>query len=284
MLPRDNVPRTWSERLYLGTWQLGGQFRPLTPAQVEALLRAALDHGIGKFDTAGVYGGGSVETALGRVLPRDGVVVTKVPAKVRPAPEAPGPVERYYDRDWIAQWVEGSLRRLGRSQMDVVLLHNWARNWGRSFAEPLAVLDEFRHQGMLSRVGISLPDGFDAALAPEIAARVDVIEAPYNPLDEWIIPALPDLARMGKEVILRSLLIQGMLVMDQERRRQLPPTDGRQGRLNRVRHLEPRSVEAVLAQVWKLGTSVTIGMTTPGQIAENVRFLAHLDAGLLKEE
>ncbi|PIS04642.1 MAG: hypothetical protein COT81_05460 [Candidatus Buchananbacteria bacterium CG10_big_fil_rev_8_21_14_0_10_42_9] len=59
----------WSDRLYFGTWQLGGQFKNLSKAYIESLLLFAVSSGIRRFDTAAVYGGGRVEEMLGGGYP-----------------------------------------------------------------------------------------------------------------------------------------------------------------------------------------------------------------------
>src|SRR3989344_5043743 len=89
----------WFDRLYFGTWQLGGQFKNLSPAYIESLLLFAISSGIRRFDTAAVYGGGKVEEMLGACLPEDAVIVTKIPAASKPNLEAPEPIQRFYSRD-----------------------------------------------------------------------------------------------------------------------------------------------------------------------------------------
>ena len=269
----NNVPKIWQQRLYFGTWQLGGQFRSLTTAEIESLLAFALDQGIRKFDTAMVYGRGQVEAILGRVLPKDAAIVTKVPAKAKPALETQEPIEVYYDRDWIMRQVEGSLNRLNRDKIEILLIHNWVRQWGRNSMEPLAVLDSLRCQKLVGRIGISLPDGFAYPLDRDIVALIDVIETPFNLIDNWIRPELPIFRELGKEVILRSLFLQGLLLMDEARRQVLAPADKRHRDLSRVRHLEPQSASVILQKVWPMQTSIVIGMTSKSQIIENLRYL-----------
>jgi aryl-alcohol dehydrogenase-like predicted oxidoreductase len=267
------MARLWHQRLYFGTWQLGGQFRNLTADEIVHLLHFASSQGIKRFDTAAVYGAGSVEAVLGQSLPQDAVIVTKVPAKSRPTLDTSDPISSYYDRDWIKRNVEESLERLRRTKADIVLLHNWTRNWGSRSLEPLAVLDELRSQGVIERLGISLPDGFSAQLDRDVVSCVDVIEAPYNPLDRWIVPDLPGLLRVGKEVILRSIFLQGLLLMDEDKRQRLSLSDIRRNRFSKTSHLRGESASTILQEVWRLETSVAIGMTTTSQIVENLRYL-----------
>ena len=42
----------WNQRLYLGTWQLSGDFRSLSLEEKEEVLMTALSLGVVRFDTA----------------------------------------------------------------------------------------------------------------------------------------------------------------------------------------------------------------------------------------
>jgi len=91
----------WFDRLYFGTWQLGGQFKNLSSTYIESLLFFAISSGIRRFDTAAVYGGGRVEEMLGACLPENAVIVTKIPAASKPDLKAPEPIQKFYSREGI---------------------------------------------------------------------------------------------------------------------------------------------------------------------------------------
>lgn len=158
----------WSNRLYFGTWQLGGQFKNLSPSYIESLLLFAISSGIRRFDTAAVYGEGKVEQMLGAYLPEDAVIVTKIPAASKPNLEAPEPIQRFYSQDGIHRSVYGSLERLRRSSIDAVLLHNWLPTWSSEAIAILECLNGLKHEGVVKRVGISLPDNFSCPVAEAI--------------------------------------------------------------------------------------------------------------------
>ena len=97
-------------------------------AQVERMIRRALDHGVNLFDCANVYGLGDSrshigksEEILGRTLKsvRDEVVIT---SKVS-SPIGEGPNDRGGSRYHIMREVERSLRRLDTDHIDVYILH-----------------------------------------------------------------------------------------------------------------------------------------------------------------
>lgn len=239
----------WFERLYLGTWQLGGQFKNLSPSYIESLLLFAISSGIRRFDTAAVYGGGKVEEMLGSCLPEDAVIVTKIPAASKPNLEAPEPIQRFYSRDGIHRSVYGSLERLRRPSIDTALLHNWLPTWSSEAVTVLEHLHELKDQGVIKRVGISLPDNFSHPVAEAVLPHIDVIEAPFNTEQVWLLQQLPYMLGLKKEVLLRSLFKQGKLLTD------------------------PHSAEMIAQNVLTLGTSVVIGMTTEEQVTLNINYL-----------
>lgn len=239
----------WFDRLYFGTWQLGGQFKNLSPAYIESLLLFAISSGIRRFDTAAVYGGGKVEEMLGACLPKDVVIVTKIPAASKPNLEAPEPIQRFYSQDGIHRSVYGSLERLRRSSIDAILLHNWLPMWSRDAVVILECLNGLKDEGVVKRVGISLPDNFSCPVAEAVLPHVDVIEAPFNTEQDWVLQQLPYLRDLKKEILLRSLFKQGKLLSS------------------------PHSAKMIAQNAFALGTSVVIGMTTEEQITRNINYL-----------
>lgn len=235
----------WFDRLYFGTWQLGGQFKNLSHAYIESLLLFAINSGIRRFDTAAVYGAGKVEEMLGACLPEDAVIVTKIPATSKPNLEAPEPIQRFYSRDGIHRSVNESLERLQRTSIDVMLLHNWLPTWSEDAVAIFECLNELKDQSVVKRVGISLPDNFSYPVAETVLPHIDVIETPFNSEQKWILKQLPILIELKKEVILRSLFDQGKLLTE-------------------------HSAELLLRDAFKLGTSVVVGMTTEEQITRNI--------------
>jgi aryl-alcohol dehydrogenase-like predicted oxidoreductase len=91
-----------------------------TPDDQRKAVTRALDAGISYFDTAALYGNGASEDNLGRVMRELGAwqrVV--VGTKVRLPPGEPG-----WAAAAVRESLEASLRRLGRSDVDVFHLHN----------------------------------------------------------------------------------------------------------------------------------------------------------------
>ncbi|TRZ52736.1 hypothetical protein D4R99_02220 [bacterium] len=110
-----------TERIYLGTWQFSGQFKVLSETQIAEILAFSIESGIRRFDTAPVYGDGMVESILGRFLPKESIILTKIPAIQKPTIECGIRPETYYPKDWIYRSIETSLKRLKRNTMDTLL-------------------------------------------------------------------------------------------------------------------------------------------------------------------
>jgi len=245
----EEMKMEWFDRLYFGTWQLGGQFKQLSRSRIETLLNFALQSGICRFDTAAVYGGGKVEEILGVCLPSKAVVVTKIPAVSKPTLDSPALIQDFYTPGLIRQSVEESLKRLRCSFIRAILLHNWHPSWSSDAIEIMAALYDLRKDGLVGRVGISLPNGFNTRIDDTILPYLDVVEAPFNPQERWILDQLPDLLRLKKDVLLRSLFCQGKLLK------------------------KGYTTKEILRESLSLNTSVVIGMTREEQITENINHL-----------
>lgn len=237
----------WSNRLYYGTWQLSGDFKSLTDEEIFNLIKCAKENHIKLFDTALVYGKGNVEKVLGQHLTSDDKVLTKVPAKTKPSLNCCDDLSNYYDYDYIVECIKKSCASLNRQKLDVCLLHNWTQNWNKN-EKIINYLKQIKKDCLADKVGISLPNGFDNELSDEVLSAIDVIEAPYNSENQWILDSIEKYKSYGVEIILRSLFLQGK---------------------------EPNreNYEKILERAKNLGTSIVVGMTTTEQIEQNVKIL-----------
>ncbi len=104
--------------LGFGCGSIGGLLvRGHYPAMRQA-VRRAIELGVTYFDTATLYGDGQSEANLGAVL-RELRADVLVGTKVRLSAEDLNGIEQA-----VSASVEGSLRRLGREQVDLIQLHN----------------------------------------------------------------------------------------------------------------------------------------------------------------
>lgn len=198
----------------LGTAQLGMPYGiasagPPDPHVVRQILAAAVDLGVRYFDTAAMYG--TAEEAIGtflRTARPDGLLVgTKIP-----------PLPRGLDGPALAGMidtaVEGSRRRLQVDVIDDLLVHS-ADNL-REYGERLVqVLERLVARKVVTRLGVSVYEPDDALFAvafPSIA----IVQGPFNVFDTRFVAAgmTRRLRDAGRQMFARSLLLQGLLVMD----------------------------------------------------------------------
>ena len=265
----------WQERFYMGTWQLGGDFGAISDSKCKALINHALKVGITHFDTAAVYGKGRSESLLGEILPQNAKILTKVPAIRKPGLEEDGDINDFYPSDQVKRNVEESLARLRRDHVQTVILHNWSRKWetlGEGVSEYFTVL---RQKGVVNQIGVSLPDNYRQRLPLSVLQQIQVIEAPLNLFNQWLKDDLEFYKSFGIEVIIRSIFLQGALLLTKDQREKLPITDPRRSRYTEIGlpHLKP---EKILAEVWKENTSLVVGMMEIKEVNDNVSLISQL--------
>ncbi|MGH2971489.1 MAG: aldo/keto reductase [Gaiellaceae bacterium] len=184
-------------RLGYGTAALG---RSRSVRERRRLVEAAYDAGIRYFDTAPLYGAGAAEEALGR-LRGEAVIATKAgivaPSLVslaagkalgRPAAATGG---RFAPHEVRAQ-LEGSLRRLRRDRVDVLLLHEVET----AHVDPLLeTLESMRAEGKVGLWGVATRAAATAAILAK--HRPDVVQ----------VAAAEALDPAGARLVLHSVLV-----------------------------------------------------------------------------
>jgi glutamate-1-semialdehyde 2,1-aminomutase len=202
----------------LGTVQFGvhygvTNFRGKTPFnEVVRILRAAAESGVGWLDTGSMYG--DSEEVLGRALRFVGGefrIVTKTPrfpeAKVTDA-----------NADHLEECFHDSLRKLQRPSVEGLLLHNpedlfkpgWKKLWQRMRA--------LKAHGLVRKIGASVYDPEQTRNLPG-DLHPDIIQLPLNFLDQRFLRSgeLKRLRSLGVETHVRSIFLQGLLLLDPAR-------------------------------------------------------------------
>ena len=192
-----------TQHLALGTAQFGlayglnneaGQPAVSTVAEVLAAAQAA---GLTLLDTAAAYG--NSEARLGELVGTNPAfeLITKLPA---------GPPVQ------VAQHLAESLARLRQPQLYGVLFHAF----NPLQAEPAAwqALQAARTAGQVARIGVSLYHPHEAEWLLAQGWDVDLVQVPYNVLDQRFATVLPRLAAHGVEVHVRSAFLQGLLLRE----------------------------------------------------------------------
>lgn len=221
-----------SDTLVLGCWPLGGPARNLGTAMgwgdvddatSEAVIHAALDTGVRRFDTADAYGLGLSETRLGQALsgvPRDSIEINSKVGYLQPSDGTP-----LWTYDNLRRALHDSLERLQTTRLDTYFVHHNALDQEQT--ELLAgVLQEFRTSGLIMKVGIRGPHRFSPERTNEHrvnkrdqyaemlhAIKPDVVSLRANLLTPaaTLAPAYGWAAGVGAEVQVYKPLAQGLL-------------------------------------------------------------------------
>jgi aryl-alcohol dehydrogenase-like predicted oxidoreductase len=277
-----------------GAWAIGGTWGAVSDDESMAALRRAVELGVNFFDTADVYGGTRSEQYLGSALAgrRDEVVIaTKFVAPIDDDPSHAGAGAR-----WVAEAVEGSLRRLGTDRIDLYQQHGPDPNV--PIEETLTALDRLVRDGKVREIGNSNFSGDQIDEAESVSdqhglARFVSAQNHFNLLHrEPLQDVVPVCVRRGLGVLPYFPLASGLLTG--KYRRGAPAPEGT--RLSQLpeeraaRVMSDRNFDQVdelsafaserdhtileLAFAWlavqPAMTSIIAGATRPEQVAANV--------------
>jgi aryl-alcohol dehydrogenase-like predicted oxidoreductase len=145
-----------------------GKVGSLDLAECRRLVDLAVDHGVNLIDTADIYSTGRSEEALGEVLkgrPPQLLLATKVRF-----PMGRGPNDQGLSRHHIIAACEASLKRLGRSHIDLYFLHEW--DGQTPVEETMEALDTLVRQGKVRYTGCSNFSGWHIMKALMAADRL----------------------------------------------------------------------------------------------------------------
>lgn len=196
-------------KLALGTVQFGlaygvaNQRGQVSLAEAADILAVARSAGIDTIDTAIAYG--DSETCLGQV----GVSGLRVVTKLPPVPLQCSDVET-----WVRKQVLDSLHRLGIDYLHGLLLHQVSQ-LGGNYREVLAAsLKELKSDGLVQKIGVSIYAPVDLEIATA-SGVIELVQAPFNLFDRRLKNSgwLQRLALQGVEVHVRSVFLQGLLLM-----------------------------------------------------------------------
>lgn len=188
-------------RLALGTVQFGldygisNQAGQVGDDTLDDILTLACQLGIDTLDTAQAYG--NAESRLGSRHSADFLLVDKL---------APGILATE-----VAASVDNSLRQLARPRLDGLLLHRGQDASPALFEQ----LMELQRQGKVGKLGVSVysPDELDLWLSQ--GYPLQLVQLPANLLDQRFLRTgwLDRLQALGCEIHVRSLFLQGLLLM-----------------------------------------------------------------------
>lgn len=196
-------------KLALGTVQFGQSYGvankagQVPAAEAKAILEYAASTGINMLDTAVGYG--NSEQRLGEIGIHEWQVVSKIPA----VPDGCGDI-----MGWVTESVQSSLQRLGLPRLYALLLHKPQQLLGADGGQIYAALQQLRETGLVQKIGTSI---YAPAELDDLCRRYefDVVQAPFNLLDRRLIESgwMSRLANSGVELHVRSIFLQGLLLM-----------------------------------------------------------------------
>jgi len=263
----------------LGTVQFGMSYGIANTAgkpsfeRVRRILETAVEGGVTSLDTAAAYG--TSEEVLGKALEALGLresmkVISKIPPIVA---ETDAEAERF-----IEETLRESLRRLKMEQLTVCLLH---REEDLRF---FPLLEKMVGRGLIGGAGVSLDS--ERFLADVRSIRF--IQLPYNVLDKRFDAFWPVVKGNGTQVFARSVYLQGLLLMPEDKiRLELAEVIPVRRSLEAI----ARGADCTMAELcmrYALSNpaiaSVLTGVDTVEQLCENVRVsaLGPLSANVLE--
>ena len=199
-------------RLMLGTVQFGLNYGIANTAgkpsyeTVRQIIQTAVANGVTSLDTAASYG--DSEVVLGQVLAelqlRDRVtIISKVP------PISGHNLTRPEAKKFIIESVENSLRRLGVAKLAGCLFHVES-DWPY-----LDLLQGVEQRGLIGGAGISLDS--NQYCEPVLTSGAKFVQLPYNIFDRRYDAFLAAAPQHGIKVFTRSVYLQGLLLMPEDR-------------------------------------------------------------------
>jgi aryl-alcohol dehydrogenase-like predicted oxidoreductase len=176
--------------------------------EVSAILDYAWNAGVDTLDTAMVYGDSE------RILGEIGVSQWRVISKLSEVPELCPDVSA-----WVQESVVSTLERLDIPVLRALLLHNPQQLFeqkGETLYEALVML---KKQGLVEKIGVSIynPEDLDSIWS---SYKIDIVQAPFNIIDRRLTTSgwLTRLNQSGTEIHIRSVFLQGLLLMNDDNR------------------------------------------------------------------
>lgn len=211
-------------KLALGTAQLGLSYGvantqgQISRDEAKEIIHFAESNGVKTLDTAVGYG--DSELRLGEVGVKHWQVVSKLPA----LPDGCRDVSQ-----WVQETVVQSLKRLNVDALYGLLMHRPQQLLENGGEDVYRALRKVQEDGLVRKIGVSI---YDPSELDTICSRfsIDLVQAPFNVLDRRLIETgwLPRIQEKGIELHVRSIFLQGLLLMELGMR---PPKFDRWNRL-----------------------------------------------------
>ncbi len=165
-----------SSRLAYGCMRIVGDGSKTDRDKGKHVIHAAVDAGYTLFDHADIYGRGACEELFGEVLKESPalreqiLIATKCGIRFAADPDADAPGRYDFSKEHIVGSVEGSLRRLGIEQVDLLMLHR--PDYLMHASEVAEAFEALTSSGKVAQFGVS---NFSA---PQFELLQSVLPAP----------------------------------------------------------------------------------------------------------
>lgn len=204
-------------KLALGTVQFGLEYGiansqgKVTHEQAKLILDRAKNNNIDTLDTAISYG--DSEEVLGNIGVIDWRIVSKLPVV---------PDDCANIRLWLNKLVDTSLKKLNVDCLDGLLLHRSQQLLVETGKELYQELQLLKSIGKVKKIGVSI---YDPIELDEICSqyKIDIVQSPLNVVDRRLVQSgwLRRLSKLGVELHVRSVFLQGLLLLPKSKRPQI---------------------------------------------------------------
>ncbi len=197
-------------RIILGTANFGKEYgvankgKFLSSEESMGLIKWAQSNGINHFDTAYAYGvsneilGAHLDHSLG------------------PGIDTKLDEQSCQSRDLIVKTTKNAMSKLGVKQLSVLYLHDEKLLMGSKAVEISIGLKEVLELGLAKKIGVSAYSEASVMACKKALPELSVFQIPENICDRRLISsmALQNLADEGNSLMIRSIFLQGLLLME----------------------------------------------------------------------
>lgn len=202
-------------KIALGTVQFGQNYGvanksgQVSTHECNLILDEAFSHGIDTIDTA--IGYGESEAVLGQFDLESWKIISKLPRLLES--------EFGSASSWVVDQLTASLDRLQVGSLYGILLHCPEQLFSSDGIDIYQSLIRLKEMGYVQKIGVSIysPDELDKIFQK---MQFDIIQAPLSILDRRLIDSgwLARLNKANVEIHIRSIFLQGLLLMSNEKR------------------------------------------------------------------
>lgn len=201
-------------KIALGTVQFGMNYGvsnksgKVSESESSKILASARSYGINTLDTAAEYG--ESESILGLMNLDGWKIISKLPSYVSGSQIL---------KDWVFNSVSNSLIKLRQNNIYAILLHRPSQLLESDGDKIYDELSRLKSEKIISKIGISVYSPYELDIYLK-EFDFDLVQAPLNPFDQRIISSgwMGRLQKMGIELHVRSIFLQGLLTMPQSQR------------------------------------------------------------------